>query len=107
MALGECAEHIESDRAQQRLRSQNAMPSCMIGSDARRLVDRWPDRFGFFATLPLPDVDAAVVEASRVLDDLGADGVAVLTNHGASTADQHLRTRFRAVYLSTAELAAC
>jgi hypothetical protein len=41
----------------------------MIGSDARRLVDRWPDRFGFFATLPLPDVDAAVVEASRVLDD--------------------------------------
>jgi predicted TIM-barrel fold metal-dependent hydrolase len=42
---------------------------------------RWPDRFGFFATLPLPDVEPAVDEARRALDELGADGVALLTNH--------------------------
>ncbi|WP_243653517.1 amidohydrolase family protein [Pseudonocardia endophytica] len=39
-----------------------------------------PGRFGHFATLPLPDVDAAVVEARHALDDLGADGVVLLAN---------------------------
>ena len=38
-----------------------------------------PDRFRFFGTLPLPDVDAACAEATRVLDDLGAAGIALLT----------------------------
>ncbi|MFV0524979.1 MAG: amidohydrolase family protein [Acidimicrobiales bacterium] len=40
-----------------------------------------PDRFGFFASLPLPDVDAALAEIERALDDLGADGIVVLANH--------------------------
>jgi predicted TIM-barrel fold metal-dependent hydrolase len=39
------------------------------------------DRFGFFATLPLPDVPAAIVEARHALDELHADGVALMTNH--------------------------
>jgi predicted TIM-barrel fold metal-dependent hydrolase len=39
-----------------------------------------PDRFGFFASLPLPNVDAALVEATRALDDLQADGVVLLSN---------------------------
>jgi 6-methylsalicylate decarboxylase len=42
---------------------------------------RWPQRFGSLATLPLPDVRASVVELRRALDELGADGVAFLTNH--------------------------
>jgi predicted TIM-barrel fold metal-dependent hydrolase len=37
-------------------------------------------RFGHFASVPLPDVEGAVAEASRALDHLGSWGVAVLTN---------------------------
>ena len=43
-----------------------------------------PDRFGFLATLPLPAVDAAAREATRALDELGADGV-ILLAHSADT----------------------
>ncbi|NEB03495.1 amidohydrolase family protein [Streptomyces sp. SID13726] len=45
-----------------------------------RLRDRVPARFGFFATLTLPDVDGAVREAGHALDELGADGVILLAN---------------------------
>ena len=47
-----------------------------FGADCAR---RWPDRFGFLATLPLPDVEGSVAEARHAFDTLGADGVAVLT----------------------------
>jgi predicted TIM-barrel fold metal-dependent hydrolase len=40
----------------------------------------WPHRFGFFASLPLPDVGAAVAEARYALDRLGAAGVTLLAN---------------------------
>jgi predicted TIM-barrel fold metal-dependent hydrolase len=39
-----------------------------------------PDRFGLFASIPLPDTDAAVAEAVYALDDLDADGVVLLSN---------------------------
>jgi predicted TIM-barrel fold metal-dependent hydrolase len=39
-----------------------------------------PDRYGFFATLPLPDVDHALAEAAYALDELHADGVVLMTN---------------------------
>lgn len=42
---------------------------------------RYPDEFGHFASLPLPDVDAAITEATYALDTLKSDGVAVETNH--------------------------
>ena len=32
-------------------------------------MQRRPDRFGFFATLALPDVDAALTEVGRAFDD--------------------------------------
>ena len=38
------------------------------------------DRYGHFASLPLPNVEGALAELSRALDDLGSDGVAVETN---------------------------
>ena len=47
--------------------------------EAAGITAAHPDRFHFFGTLPLPDVDAACVEATRVLDDLGAAGIALLT----------------------------
>ena len=46
---------------------------------ARLARDR-PGRFGGFAFLPLPDIDAALAETRRALDDLGLDGIALLTS---------------------------
>ena len=48
-----------------------------VNDDAADLVRRRPERFGFFATLTLPDVEGAIAEAARALDELGADGVVV------------------------------
>lgn len=44
------------------------------------LVKDRPDRFGFFASLPLPDVEASLRELDHALDSLGAGGAVVLTN---------------------------
>jgi 6-methylsalicylate decarboxylase len=40
-----------------------------------------PDRFGFFATVPLPNIDESVAEIVRALDELSADGVVLLANN--------------------------
>lgn len=40
-----------------------------------------PDRFGFFATIPMPHIDAAVSETVRAIDDLHADGIVLLANN--------------------------
>lgn len=45
------------------------------------LVASRPDRFGFFATIPMPHIDAAVAETVRALDGLKADGVVLLANN--------------------------
>ncbi|MEU9151906.1 amidohydrolase family protein [Streptomyces sp. NPDC048417] len=45
------------------------------------LVTRHPGRFGNFATVPLPDVEGAVSEAEHALDEIGADGVVLLSNY--------------------------
>jgi len=45
-----------------------------------RVVRDHPGRFGFFATLTLPDVDGALAEAEYALDTLGASGVILLAN---------------------------
>jgi predicted TIM-barrel fold metal-dependent hydrolase len=66
-------------------------PGVTIGGDpaewARRVNETGaatarahPRRFGLFATLPLPDVDAALSELRHALDVLQADGVTLLTN---------------------------
>jgi predicted TIM-barrel fold metal-dependent hydrolase len=39
-----------------------------------------PDKFSFFASVPLPAVEAAVDEAAYALDTLGAIGLALLSN---------------------------
>jgi predicted TIM-barrel fold metal-dependent hydrolase len=48
--------------------------------EAAELAVRHPLRFGWFASVPLPDADAAVVEAEHALHRLGADGIVVETN---------------------------
>jgi predicted TIM-barrel fold metal-dependent hydrolase len=44
------------------------------------LVRDASDRFAGLALLPLPDVEAALAELEHALDDLGLDGVILLTN---------------------------
>ncbi|ONI67172.1 amidohydrolase [Kribbella sp. ALI-6-A] len=41
-----------------------------------------PGRFGFFASLPLPDVAGALVELDHAYDVLGADGIILNSNAG-------------------------
>jgi predicted TIM-barrel fold metal-dependent hydrolase len=54
----------------------------MVNEIAADLVDRHPGRFGSFAALPLPDVDASLAEIARALDELHLDGIGLLTHHG-------------------------
>lgn len=51
-----------------------------VNEECAMLKARHPGRFLFCATLPLPDVDAAIAEARYALDVLGADGVKLATN---------------------------
>lgn len=54
---------------------------------------RYPGRFRFCASLPLPDVDAAIREAVYALDTLGADGIKLATNsRGQYLGDAELDT---------------
>ncbi|MFX0076866.1 MAG: amidohydrolase family protein [Candidatus Hermodarchaeota archaeon] len=45
-----------------------------------RMVNDYPNRFGAFAILPLPDIKASIVELEYALDTLNLDGVILLTN---------------------------
>lgn len=57
---------------------------------AAELVRDHPGRFGSFACLPLPDVDAALKEVAYSLDILAADGFVVFTNYaGRYLGDQN------------------
>lgn len=51
-----------------------------VNDELADLVANRPDRFGLFATIPMPHVAAAVAESVRALDELNADGVVLLAN---------------------------
>ena len=48
---------------------------------AAAMRNDFPGRFGMFASLPLPDVDASMREIAYGLDELHADGIGLLTNY--------------------------
>jgi predicted TIM-barrel fold metal-dependent hydrolase len=52
-----------------------------VNEAGAELVAQHAARFGLFASLPLPDLDAALAEAGHALDTLHADGVVLLTNY--------------------------
>ena len=51
-----------------------------INEASAEVKAKYPGRFKFCASLPLPDVDAAIREAVYALDTLGADGIKLATN---------------------------
>lgn len=71
-----------------------------------------PDRFGFFATVPMPHLEQSVAEAIRALDELRADGVVLLANSAGTYLGQDgqddlfaaLDARSAVVFIHPAEL---
>jgi predicted TIM-barrel fold metal-dependent hydrolase len=55
-----------------------------VNEDGHRIVTEYPGRFGLLASLPTPDVDAAIAEIEYCYDHLGVDGVTLLTNVGGT-----------------------
>jgi 6-methylsalicylate decarboxylase len=54
---------------------------------ASEIVHEYPDRFGFFANIPIPtDTEAALDELRFALDELGADGLNLTSSYGAGDA---------------------
>lgn len=51
-----------------------------VNEAGRGLVKAHPGRFGFFASLPLPDIAAALAEIEHAFDTLGVDGVVLESN---------------------------
>lgn len=47
-----------------------------------KLVQERPTRFGLFAAMPLPDVDATLAEIAYAYDTLNADGIHLFTSYG-------------------------
>jgi len=54
--------------------------ACQCNDYLARLTIDHPNRFGGFALLPLPDIDASLRELERALDELKLDGLTLLTS---------------------------
>jgi predicted TIM-barrel fold metal-dependent hydrolase len=69
-----------------------------VNETGAKIARAKPSRFGFFAAVPLPEIDAAVTETRYSLDHLGADGISLLTNHrGMYLGDERLEPIFAEV----------
>ena len=53
-----------------------------VNENAAALRAERPTRFGHFATVPMPDVDATLAEIAYAQDTLGADGIQLMTSYG-------------------------
>jgi len=53
-----------------------------VNEEDKRVADAHPGRFGLFGSLPAPDVGAAIDELTFCYDELGVDGIVMLTHAG-------------------------
>ncbi|KAJ7635880.1 hypothetical protein B0H17DRAFT_1107372 [Mycena rosella] len=62
-----------------------------VNEYAASLKRTYPTKFGFFASLPLPDIASSLLEIDHALDHLDADGFILLSNyHGMYLGDPRL-----------------
>ena len=62
--------------------AQLAKLARICNDHAAQMARDHPGRFGLFAALPLPDIDASLKEIAYALDTLRADGVGMMTSYG-------------------------
>jgi hypothetical protein len=53
-----------------------------VNEHAAKMRSERPTRFGHFASVPMPDVDATIAEIGYALDTLKADGIQLMTSYG-------------------------
>ncbi|KAJ7069736.1 amidohydrolase 2 [Mycena amicta] len=76
--------------------------SRLLNENLAALSSALVPRFGFFATTPLPYVNSAISEAMYALDQLGAHGIALSSNHEARyLGDPLFRPFFSALDISS------
>lgn len=63
--------------------SRNLTLARCCNIEGAKLVERYPDRLGFLAAVPMGEPQAAVEEIAFALDELGADGICLYTSAGA------------------------
>ncbi|MFD4523160.1 amidohydrolase family protein [Streptomyces sp. NPDC058470] len=80
MAVGIASAPVPSAAFQDRAVAEEGVRVC--NESLAELVADHPTRFGFFANLAPAHVDLAIEQAAYALDELGADGVILMTSAG-------------------------
>jgi predicted TIM-barrel fold metal-dependent hydrolase len=53
-----------------------------VNDEGKRITEAYPGRFGLFASVPVPDVGGAIDEVAYCYEELGVDGIVMLTHAG-------------------------